>query len=147
MTDHLSPLDIAFLAMEGDSHPLHLGAVATFAPSTPVHPARIAAVLCERAQEIPRLRQRARTSLLGGARWVEDPGFAPEDHVFTHHVRGRVDAVSTGEFSVGGRVFISTDEAMSNVSLIPCSDGIDGMIDRETCSGMSGMDSREGSNS
>ena len=89
MTDHLSPLDIAFLAMEGNSNPLHLGAVATFAPSTPVHPARIAAVLCERAQEIPRLRQRARTSLLGGARWVEDPGFAPEDHVFTHHVRGR----------------------------------------------------------
>ncbi|SDM00290.1 acyltransferase, WS/DGAT/MGAT [Lentzea albidocapillata subsp. violacea] len=89
MTDHLSPLDIAFLAMEGDTNPLHLGAVATFAPSTPVHPARIAAVLCERAQEIPRLRQRARTSLLGGARWVEDPGFAPEDHVFTHHTRGR----------------------------------------------------------
>lgn len=89
MTDHLSPLDIAFLAMEGDSNPLHLGAVATFAPTTPVHPARIAAVLCERALEIPRLRQRARTSLLGGARWVEDPGFAPEDHVFTHHVRGR----------------------------------------------------------
>lgn len=89
MTEHLSPLDIAFLAMEGNANPLHLGAVATFAPSTPVHPARIAAVLCERAQEIPRLRQRARTSLLGGARWVEDPGFAPEDHVFTHHVRGR----------------------------------------------------------
>ncbi|SDP93129.1 wax ester/triacylglycerol synthase family O-acyltransferase [Lentzea jiangxiensis] len=89
MADHLSPLDIAFLAMEGDANPLHLGAVATFAPSTPVHPARIAAVLCERAQEVPRLRQRARTSLLGGARWVEDPGFAPEDHVFTHHVRGR----------------------------------------------------------
>ncbi|SFR28347.1 acyltransferase, WS/DGAT/MGAT [Lentzea waywayandensis] len=89
MTDHLSPLDIAFLAMEGDSNPLHLGAVATFAPSTPVHPARIAAVLCERAQEIQRLRQRARTSMFGGARWVEDPGFAPEDHVFTHHVRGR----------------------------------------------------------
>jgi WS/DGAT/MGAT family acyltransferase len=89
MTDHLSPLDIAFLAMEGNANPLHLGAVATFAPSTPVHPARVAAVLCERAQEIPRLRQRARTSLLGGARWVEDPCFAPEDHVFTHHVRGR----------------------------------------------------------
>ncbi|MFD5828453.1 wax ester/triacylglycerol synthase domain-containing protein [Lentzea sp. NPDC060358] len=89
MTDHLSPLDIAFLAMEGNANPLHLGAVATFAPSTPVHPARIAAVLCERAQEIPGLRRRARTSLLGGARWVEDPGFAPEDHVFTHHVRGR----------------------------------------------------------
>ena len=48
MTDHLSPLDIAFLAMEGNANPLHLGAVATFAPSTPVHPARIAAVLCER---------------------------------------------------------------------------------------------------
>lgn len=89
MTEQLSPLDIAFLAMEGNSNPLHLGAVATFTPTNLVHPARIAAVLCERAQEIPRLRQRARTSLLGGARWVEDPGFVPEDHVFTHHVRGR----------------------------------------------------------
>lgn len=89
MTEQLSPLDIAFLAMEGNSNPLHLGAVATFTPTNLVHPARVAAVLCERAQEIPRLRQRARTSLLGGARWVEDPGFAPEDHVFTHHVRGR----------------------------------------------------------
>jgi len=89
MTEQLSPLDIAFLAMEGTANPLHIGAVAMFAPTLPVHPARIAAVLCERAQEIPRLRQRARTSLLGGARWVEDPGFVPEDHVFTHHVRGR----------------------------------------------------------
>ncbi|GLZ33662.1 diacylglycerol O-acyltransferase [Lentzea sp. NBRC 105346] len=91
MTDHLSPLDVAFLAMEGDSNPLHLGAVATFAPRQPVHPSRIAAVLCERVLEIPRMRQRARMSWLppGGARWVEDPAFAPEDHVFTHHVRGR----------------------------------------------------------
>ena len=61
--------------------------------------------------------------------------------------RGRVDAVSTGEFSVGGRVFISTDEAMSNVSLIPRSDGIDGIIDLDGCAGTSGMDSRDGSNS
>ncbi|MGZ3144052.1 wax ester/triacylglycerol synthase family O-acyltransferase [Lentzea chajnantorensis] len=89
MTDHLSPLDVAFLAMEGNSNPLHLGAVATFTPTNLVHPARIAAVLCERAAEVPRLRARARTGLLGGARWVEDPGFAAEDHVFTHHVRGR----------------------------------------------------------
>lgn len=96
MTDHLSPLDVAFLAMEGNSNPLHLGAVATFAPKQPVHPARIAALLCERVQEIPRMRQRARTSWLppGGARWVEDPAFAPEDHVFSHHVRGR-DRFST----------------------------------------------------
>ncbi|ANZ43088.1 hypothetical protein BBK82_28155 [Lentzea guizhouensis] len=75
--------------MEGNSNPLHLGAVATFTPTNLVHPARIAAVLCERAAEVPRLRARARTGLLGGARWVEDPGFVPEDHVFTHHVRGR----------------------------------------------------------
>lgn len=89
MTDDLSPLDVAFLAMEGNSNPLHLGAVATFAPRQPVHPARIATLLCERVLEIPRMRQRARTSWLGGARWVEDPAFAPEDHVFSHHVRGR----------------------------------------------------------
>jgi WS/DGAT/MGAT family acyltransferase len=93
MTEQLSSLDVAFLCLENDSHPMHLGAVATFMPTRPVHPARIVALLCERVLEVPRLRQRARSSLrpFGGASWLDDPGFVPEDHVFGHHVRSRGD--------------------------------------------------------
>lgn len=89
-TEQLSSLDVAFLCLEDDRNPMHLGAVATFAPRRPVHPARIVALLCERAQEIPRLRKRTQASWLplGGASWVDDPGFTPEDHVFGHHLRG-----------------------------------------------------------
>ena len=89
-TDQLSPLDVAFLCLEDDKNPMHLGAVATFTPHQPVHPARIVALLCERAQEISQLRKRTRVSWLplGGASWVDDPCFAVEDHVAGHHLRG-----------------------------------------------------------
>jgi WS/DGAT/MGAT family acyltransferase len=89
-TEQLSPLDVAFLCMEDNRNPMHLGAVATFAPHQPVHPARIVALLCERALEIPKLRKRTQISWLplGGASWVDDPCFAPEDHVVGHHLRG-----------------------------------------------------------
>jgi WS/DGAT/MGAT family acyltransferase len=89
-TEQLSSLDVAFLCLEDDRNPMHLGAVATFAPHRPVHPARIVALLCERAQEITRLRKRTQVSWLplGGASWVDDPRFTAEDHVFGHHLRG-----------------------------------------------------------
>ncbi|HEX6344530.1 wax ester/triacylglycerol synthase family O-acyltransferase [Umezawaea sp.] len=90
MTAHqLSPLDVAFLCLEDGRNPMHLGAVATFSPHQPVHPARIVALLCERAQEISQLRKRTRASWLppGGASWVDDPRFAVEDHVTGHHLR------------------------------------------------------------
>jgi WS/DGAT/MGAT family acyltransferase len=89
-TDQLSPLDVAFLCLEDDKNPMHLGAVATFAPHHPVHPARIVALLCERAQEVSKLRKRTRVSWLplGGASWVDDPRFTVEDHVTGHHLRG-----------------------------------------------------------
>ncbi|MCS7484790.1 wax ester/triacylglycerol synthase family O-acyltransferase [Umezawaea endophytica] len=88
--DQLSPLDVAFLCLEDDKNPMHLGAVASFAPHRPVHPARIVALLCERAQEISKLRKRTQVSWLplGGASWVDDPRFAVEDHVTGHHLRG-----------------------------------------------------------
>ena len=89
-TDQLSPLDVAFLCLEDDKNPMHLGAVATFAPNRPVHPARIVALLCERAQEVSKLRKRTQVSWLplGGASWVDDPCFTVEDHVAGHHLRG-----------------------------------------------------------
>lgn len=85
----LSSLDVAFLCMEDAAHPMHLGAVATFVPRTPVHPARIVGLLCERAQEVAALRRRVRFSWVppGGAAWVDDPSFAVEDHVIGHHLR------------------------------------------------------------
>lgn len=86
----LSSLDVAFLCMEDATNPMHLGAVATFTPHTPVHPARIVSLLSERALEIDALRRRVRFSWVppGGATWVDDPGFAVEDHVMGHHLRG-----------------------------------------------------------
>uniref|UniRef100_UPI0031DFA734 wax ester/triacylglycerol synthase domain-containing protein n=1 Tax=Saccharothrix mutabilis TaxID=33921 RepID=UPI0031DFA734 len=86
----LSSLDVAFLCMEDAANPMHLGAVATFVPRTPVHPARIVGLLCERAREVAALRRRVRFSWVppGGAAWVEDPAFAVEDHVVGHHLRG-----------------------------------------------------------
>lgn len=87
----LSSLDVAFLCMEDAGNPMHLGAVATFAPRNSVHPARIVALLCERAGEVGALRRRVRGAWVppGGAMWVEDPSFAVEDHVVGHHLRGR----------------------------------------------------------
>ncbi|CAL9406308.1 putative diacyglycerol O-acyltransferase tgs1 [Actinosynnema sp. ALI-1.44] len=86
----LSSLDVAFLCMEDAANPMHLGAVATFVPRTPVHPARIVGLLCERAREVAALRRRVRFSWVppGGAAWVDDPAFAAEDHVVGHHLRG-----------------------------------------------------------
>lgn len=90
----LSGLDTAFLCLDSSSTPMNLGALALFAPSQPVHPARIAELLRVRAERIPRLRQRVRASLLpmGVARWVEDHDFDAADHIHTHHLPRPHDA-------------------------------------------------------
>lgn len=90
----LSGLDTAFLCLDSTATPMNIGALALFAPTQPVHPARIADLLRVRAQRIPRLRQRVRASLLpvGNARWVDDPAFDATDHVHTHHLHRPHDA-------------------------------------------------------
>ncbi|RZQ59993.1 wax ester/triacylglycerol synthase family O-acyltransferase [Amycolatopsis suaedae] len=88
----LSGLDIAFLCLEGQHSPMHMGAVAVFTPGDdgPIDTRGLATLLAERAAGIPQLRRHQRTTLLppGGATWVEDPHFDPAAHI-------RLDRVST----------------------------------------------------
>ncbi|MFB9687734.1 wax ester/triacylglycerol synthase family O-acyltransferase [Amycolatopsis plumensis] len=82
----LSALDVAFLCLESETTPMHMGAVVTFTARGPVDPAALTALLAQRAARLPKLRQRARAELFppGSASWSDDPGFTAADHV--HHV-------------------------------------------------------------
>ncbi|MGW2590787.1 wax ester/triacylglycerol synthase family O-acyltransferase [Streptomyces sp. NPDC001515] len=88
----LAPLDLAFWHLESDAHPMHLGALAVFAPGPGPSPAPDALLdlLGTRAAAIPRLRMRVRDVLLpvGGAAWAVDKDFDVHRHV----TRVRVDA-------------------------------------------------------
>ncbi|MBB3051906.1 WS/DGAT/MGAT family acyltransferase [Prauserella isguenensis] len=81
--ERLSALDMAFLCLEGDATPMHMGAVATFRPKRDWDADHVAGLLAERAARMPRLRRRVRTGLLpfSGAHWEDDPAFDPARHV------------------------------------------------------------------
>jgi WS/DGAT/MGAT family acyltransferase len=83
----LSALDVAFLSLEGETTPMHMGAAVTFRPRRPVDPRRLAALLAERAGRIPKLRQIARSSIFppGTANWKDDPQFDATRHIHLHH--------------------------------------------------------------
>ncbi|MGV9314899.1 wax ester/triacylglycerol synthase family O-acyltransferase [Streptomyces sp. NPDC003691] len=89
-TERLAPLDLAFWHLESAGHPIHLGALALFAPG-PAGPAPAAHVLlarlATRAAAVRRLRTRVRDVLLpvGGAAWAPDPDFDVTRHV--HRIR------------------------------------------------------------
>lgn len=84
----LSGLDTAFLCLDRDVSPMHLGALAIFRPIGHPDPGRVAAVLADRAQLLPELRQRVQPARfpLVAATWAEDPGFRAEDHIHLHHL-------------------------------------------------------------
>jgi WS/DGAT/MGAT family acyltransferase len=86
----LSGLDVAFLCMEGENTPMHMGAVVIFRPEGRVDPRQLAKLLAERAARIPKLRLRARTSFFppGAATWAEDPDFDASRHIHLHHASG-----------------------------------------------------------
>lgn len=88
MANQLSGLDTAFLCLDNSATPMNIGALAEFAPPTPVHPGRLVELIRERAQRIPRLRRRVRMSLVpfGTPRWVDDADFDVSAHVFSHHL-------------------------------------------------------------
>ncbi|MGW1680639.1 wax ester/triacylglycerol synthase family O-acyltransferase [Saccharopolyspora sp. NPDC002376] len=88
MTGAVSGLDWAFVCLEQQAAPMHLGAVAVFTPRRPVQPGKVSGLLAERAQHIPRMRLRLRRSWWppGQARWEEDPDFRAANHVHTHQV-------------------------------------------------------------
>ncbi|MEU3597765.1 wax ester/triacylglycerol synthase family O-acyltransferase [Streptomyces sp. NPDC006798] len=99
-TERLAPLDLAFWHLESAGHPMHLGALALFAPD-PADPApgsapgadrpppahALLALLATRAAGVRRLRSRVRDVLLpvGGAVWLPDPDFDVTRHV--HRIR------------------------------------------------------------
>ncbi|MEV0056339.1 wax ester/triacylglycerol synthase family O-acyltransferase [Saccharopolyspora shandongensis] len=84
----VSALDWAFLCLEQDAAPMHIGAVAVFAPHRQVDPVRIAELLAERAQRLARLRLRVHPSWFppGHAYWEEHHEFRAQDHVHTHQL-------------------------------------------------------------
>ncbi|MDA3628803.1 wax ester/triacylglycerol synthase family O-acyltransferase [Saccharopolyspora sp. WRP15-2] len=88
MTGAVSGLDWAFVCLEQQTAPMHLGAVAVFTPHRPMQPGKVAGLLAERAQKIPRMRLRLHRSWwpLGQAHWEEHPDFRAADHVHIHQV-------------------------------------------------------------
>ncbi|MET8173892.1 wax ester/triacylglycerol synthase family O-acyltransferase [Streptomyces clavifer] len=82
-TELLAPLDLAFWHLETDAHPMHLGALAVFAPAPGISPQHLLDLLGGRAAAIPRLRMRVRDVLLpvGGAAWFTDKDFDVHRHV------------------------------------------------------------------
>jgi len=87
-TDRLSSLDVAFLSLERQDSPMHLGAAAVFRPAGRVNPIRLVDLLAERAAKVPRLRDRALPTWLppGGAVWSRDPRFDPARHIHLHRL-------------------------------------------------------------
>ncbi|MFC4119816.1 WS/DGAT/MGAT family O-acyltransferase [Nonomuraea zeae] len=84
MTDHLSPLDTAFLDLE-DEEPqvsLAISSVAVMEGPAPSHDELLAA-LASRLPLVPRYRQKLRQLPfdLGSPVWVDDPGFDLDYHV------------------------------------------------------------------
>lgn len=95
----LAPLDLAFWHLESAGHPMHLGALAFFAPDPGSRgEEHTLELLAERAAAIPRLRMRVRDVLLpvGGAAWAAAKDFDVRRHV--RHVR-LPDGDSEGHFA------------------------------------------------
>ncbi|MEQ4607394.1 wax ester/triacylglycerol synthase family O-acyltransferase [Streptomyces bacillaris] len=97
-TELLAPLDLAFWHLESDAHPMHLGALAVFAPAPGpgAAPDHVLELLRTRAAAIPRLRMCVRDVLLpvGGAAWTVDKDFDVHRHV-------RRVALADGDFMAG----------------------------------------------
>ncbi|MCR3719026.1 MULTISPECIES: wax ester/triacylglycerol synthase family O-acyltransferase [Prauserella salsuginis group] len=99
--ERLSALDTAFLCLEGDATPMHMGAVATFRPRRDWDADHVAGLLAEHAARIPRLRRRVRTGLLplSSAHWEDDPSFDPARHVAVSSLYDRYAADPLATFA------------------------------------------------
>jgi diacylglycerol O-acyltransferase len=86
--DRLSSLDVAFLSLERPRSPMHVGGAAVFRPARRVNAIRLVDVLAERANRVPRLRQRVRPTWFppGGAVWSDDPRFDSARHIHLHRL-------------------------------------------------------------
>ncbi|MEO3973775.1 wax ester/triacylglycerol synthase family O-acyltransferase [Streptomyces sp. CAU 1734] len=98
-TELLAPLDLAFWHLESTGHPMHLGALAHFAPAPDgTGHDDIPGLLAARAGAIRRLRMRVRDVLLpvGGAAWSVDKDFDVGHHI--RHIRGVGGALPAADF-------------------------------------------------
>ncbi|MGH3902244.1 MAG: wax ester/triacylglycerol synthase family O-acyltransferase [Pseudonocardiaceae bacterium] len=86
----LTGLDTAFLCLDREVSPMHLGGLAIFRPVRSGDPERVACLLADRAQLLPQLRQRVLPARfpLTAATWADDPEFRVEDHIHLHHLGG-----------------------------------------------------------
>ncbi|MER7008842.1 wax ester/triacylglycerol synthase family O-acyltransferase [Dactylosporangium sp. NPDC000555] len=86
--ERLTCLDTAFLRLESPGAPMHLGALAVFAPRKLIAAAQLVSVLAERLMRIPALRQRIRATWLplGGAAWTPDKAFDLARHLHLHEL-------------------------------------------------------------
>jgi WS/DGAT/MGAT family acyltransferase len=80
---------------------MHIGALVAFGsgPAGPVDAYAVAALLAERAQRVPRLRRRVRSSAnpLEGPLWEEQPDFDAADHIVRHELPDEVRADPSDE--------------------------------------------------
>ncbi|MCX4585428.1 wax ester/triacylglycerol synthase family O-acyltransferase [Streptomyces sp. NBC_01481] len=93
----LAPLDLAFWHLESAGHPMHLGALACFAPAPGGQSGEgVLELLATRAAAIRRLRMHVRDVLLpvGGAAWSVAKDFDVRRHV--HQIR-----IPDGDFGAG----------------------------------------------
>lgn len=80
--DRLSAIDVSFLAQEGPSSHMHIGAVTLFEGPPPEFSA-LCDLLRSRLHLVPRYRHKLATPPLGSGRplWVDDPSFDLEYHL------------------------------------------------------------------
>ena len=87
-TEQLTPLDMAFLCLERQATPMHIGAVTVFQPATPASEERLASLLRKRAASLPQLRRKVHQTWFppGTCFWTDDADFNPGQHVHTHRM-------------------------------------------------------------
>ncbi|MEU9609559.1 wax ester/triacylglycerol synthase family O-acyltransferase [Streptomyces sp. NPDC048057] len=103
-SEPLAPLDLAFWRMESVGHPIHLGALALFAPADDAPPVDddLLDLLASRTSAIRRLRRRVHDVLLplGGAAWSVDKDFDVTRHL--HRIRLPAEDFAAGATALAG---------------------------------------------
>ncbi|HWD06389.1 MAG TPA: wax ester/triacylglycerol synthase family O-acyltransferase [Amycolatopsis sp.] len=97
----LSSLDVAFLCLERETSPMHMGAVLSFTSDEPADAGEIMKTLARRAARIPQLRRKMRTELFppGAATWLDDPDFVAEHHIHHHELTTPFDPDPLPDFA------------------------------------------------
>ena len=84
MPDRLSPLDVSFLYLEGETTPMHVGGVVVLEPPPEGFDyGRLVQIITDRISQVPRFRQKVKwvPGRLGNPVWVDDAEFDVSYHV------------------------------------------------------------------